>query len=477
MKVWKLVLMLLIVLALVLPAVACSRASQPPATPVQQTPVVRGDLTLKVSDEGKIGIFTDANLSFGSGGKLDTLNVREGDSVARGALLAKLDTTGLEVSLAQGKVALDQARLGQTQAQAALNQAQLARIQAESALTAAQFNLDRTTAVNDIKDEITRLQWEIQIAEMRMQEDTAISDRDTSGYWRQQIGNYNIELGKQNKKLADLLSNAEYTGTGALTYNIMGQTYDRLTVEDAHMKELAVEAAQKTVDQTQNGIDLAQQSLDKSKDGVALAQQSIDYIQKQINDSTIMAPFDGMVATLYHKQGDTIPSPVAAPQPVVYLVDSTNLEADIYIDETDISSIQAGRKALVSVDGFPGTTLEGKIFWISSLPSPQAALIGATAYTAKVSFTAPQGLAIKAGMNASADIITGERKNVLLLPNEVIKTDNQGKNYVETLNGDKMATQPVVIGMSDKFQTEVVSGLNEGDKVIAPVAAGRWSSQ
>jgi HlyD family secretion protein len=474
MKPWKTILLFLIIPALVLSIAACGTSNQPVAQ-VQKIPVTRGNLTFSVNGSGKIAVSTDANLSFGSGGTLKTLNVKEGDKVTKGAVLAALDTSSLEVQLAQARVAQDQARLAQTQAQNALNQAQLAQIQTKSALAAAQFNLDRTQAVSDIKDEITKMVEQIKYAEMLAQDALAHNDSDGANYWRAQKTSYQIEYARDQKRLMDLLSNPEYTGTGALTYNIMGQTYNRLTVEDVQMKELAVEAAQKAVDQSNNGITLGQQALDQSKDGIALTQQSLDYIQKQINDATITAPFDGVVVTLYHKLGDIIPSPVAAPQMIVYMVDNVNLEADVNIDEMDIPSIRIGQKAVVSVDALSGTTLEGRVFLVSTIPNTQAAATGVTAYTVKISFSAPQALVIKAGMNTSADIITGEQNNILLVPNQAIKTDNQGKNYVQMMNGDKAIKQTIVKGLSNKSETEVTSGLNEGDQVVTPVTDGKWS--
>ena len=83
--------------------------------------------------------------------------------------------------------------------------------------------------------------------------------------------------------MAQLLSGPEYAGV--VTYDILGQTYDRLTVEDVRIKELEVEAAQKSVN--------------LAKSGIVQAQKNIDYTQKQIKDSTIVAPFIGVVATLF----------------------------------------------------------------------------------------------------------------------------------------------------------------------------------
>ena len=141
MRIWRFILLPLIVFILVLPLTACRTASSQSVDSTQLIPVSRGDLILKVSGSGKIAISKDANLSFSSGGKLAVLNVKEGDVITKGTVLAKLDTASLELAASQAKVALDQAKIAQTAA--------------STALTAAQFNLDKTQAVADIKDQIT----------------------------------------------------------------------------------------------------------------------------------------------------------------------------------------------------------------------------------------------------------------------------------------------------------------------------------
>ncbi len=447
MKIWKIVLIPLIILILVLPVAACSTTSSQPDTQKQLATVTRGDLMLKVNGSGKIAISNYANLSFGSGGKLAVLNVKEGDTVTKGTVLAKLDTASLEVALSQAQVALDQFKIAQTAA--------------NSALTAAQFNLDKTQAVSEIKDAITNAEWTIKAAQVSLDQARLSNDASAYNTMAAYINTAQLELYNQQKKLQTLLNQPTYAGV--LTYNIFDQTYDRLTVEDVHLKELAVQSAQQTVDQAQHNIDQAQ--------------KNIDYVQKQLNDATITAPFDGIVAVLNYKQGDIIPSPTVSPQVIIYLVDNSNLEADINVDEMDVPSVQIGQRAIINVDAFPGTTLEGKVFSVSTVPNAQAAATGATVYTAKISFTVPQGMAIKAGMNSNAAIVTSQRNNVLLVPNQAIKTDGQGKNYVEMMNSEKMVDQTIVKGLSDSSKTEIVSGLKEGDKVMAPVTVGKWSIQ
>ena len=104
--------------------------------------VVRGDLALTVSGSGNIEIADDVDLAFDIGGRIARINVEEGDNVAAGNVLAKLDTTDLELTLAQARVTLTQAETALTQAKVAVIQATLAVNSANVSLRTARHNLD-----------------------------------------------------------------------------------------------------------------------------------------------------------------------------------------------------------------------------------------------------------------------------------------------------------------------------------------------
>jgi RND family efflux transporter MFP subunit len=395
-----------------------------------------------VTGSGKVSIPNDAKLAFGSGGKLAKLPIKEGDRVTKGTLLAQLDTASLEVALAQGKVVLDQTKLVQTQA--------------ESALNTAQFNLDRTKGYADIKDVITNLQWEIKIAQMNMMQAQSVNDSGGAGYWRQIVTAGEMNLVKKTQDLATLLSKAEYAGT--VTYDIFGDKYDRLTADDMKSKQLAMDAAQKSIDQ--------------AKDSIVQAQKNLELVQKQINDSTISAPFDGTVATVYVKEGDIIPAPTVSPQVIIYLVDTSSMQISVSLDQMDVPAVQKNQRAMISVDPVPGLKIEGKVTSLSIGPVSMGGTGGGAIYEAKVDFVVPPGTAIKPGMSASVDLLTSEHRNV---PTRTIKQDSQRKSYVEIMADQKISQIPVAIGFSDGSQTEIISGLQEGDVLVTDKADGKWS--
>ena len=268
-------------------AIKPSSSSTPGLTPSTAAPA---SPQRKISGVGTIGAVNYANLNFGSAGQIVAINVKKMDRVTKGTVLAKLDTADLEASLAQTKVAQDQAQVGLTQAKVALDQAMLAQIGAKSSLAGAKFNLDKTQAILDIKDAITNDQMLIKAAQVQIQ----AGDTASTGYLNQYIKETQVDLSKQQKKLQDLLNTTQYADVKAYyTAITLNQQYDLLTVDDIRMKQLAVEAAQKSVDQAGSGITLAQTNIDQANKGIVLAQKNLDLIMKHLEQATITAPFDG----------------------------------------------------------------------------------------------------------------------------------------------------------------------------------------
>jgi HlyD family secretion protein len=326
-----------------------------------------------VQASGTITIAIDANLNFDTGGKIIKLSVKKGDRVTKGQLLAALDTSTLGVAVAQAQVNLDQAILAQTSAQLAVQ--------------TAQFNLDKTQSVSKIKDVITNLEWEIKIAQMNAGA-SGVTVNDAN-FWSTQVKQYQKDLAAENKVLTDFLTDSSYAGT--VSYDITGQMYDRLTVQDMQMKQIQVQMAQQTADRSQDTIDQAQRNLDLAK--------------KQFNNTTISAPFDGVVATLNAKEGDVVSAPGPSAKPLIYLIDPTSMQIVVTINELDTPKLKIGQKATVKVDAFPGVSLDSKVSDISLLPNIQGGVVG---YDVTVSFNVPPTTDIRSGMNASAEIALGQ---------------------------------------------------------------------
>jgi len=412
--------------------VACTGTGAPPN---RQAEVVRGDLTVGVNGNGKIEVTREKNLVFGSTGKVASVTVEDGDEVKKGDVLAKLETDALELSLSQAQVAEAQAQVIKTQAEVAL-------AGAEANLELAKFNLDRMEDVDKAKDEITEAEWEIKVAEMRLKEANTTGDQATIAYWRTELLAAKLHLADAQKDLVDLLTDADYA---------------TLIVDEVQIKALQVKAAELVVEQSRKSVEQANRSIDQASRAVA-------YARKQLDEATITAPFDGLVASVNFKEGDILVSPAAK---TIHLIDPSRLGLKVDIDEIDITRIKPGQEAIVSVDALE-TEFKGNVVSIAPLPNPQQDVV---LYKVEVNFDVPQGSGLRIGMSATADIVIDKRTDVLLVPSRAVTEDSQGNPVVKVMVGKQTEERKVTVGLSDGFETEIISGLSEGEQVVIETSA------
>ncbi|MFB0559454.1 MAG: HlyD family secretion protein, partial [Dehalococcoidales bacterium] len=259
MRRWETIGVLILCLALA-GSIACSPFGGGEEGVSQQlVEVVRGDLIVSVSGSGNIEVSKEANVAFDVGGRIDKIYVDDGDSVNEGDVLAKLETNALELALTQAKVTLT------TQ--------QVAVTQAEVALRTAEYNLDQA------RDLYT---WpEIEVAQADVNNAKAFVDY----VLERNLPEATVEYARARLVAAEAKLNA------------MIHTYD---TEEVAIKKVEVE--------------LAEQSLQLSRLSLRQVQQSLQQAQKNLNEATLIAPFDGVVANVYAKEGDVIPSPTMAPR-------------------------------------------------------------------------------------------------------------------------------------------------------------------
>lgn len=206
-------------------------------------------------------------------------------------------------------------------------------------------------------------------------------------------------------------------------------------------------------------IQAAELQLKAANSQIESAEQSITEAQKQLDWAIITAPFDGIAARVDADEGDTI----LATQTIVYLIDTTTMELNAEVDEIDIPDVKLNQRAIIEVDALPALPVEGEVLSISPLAKEEA---GVVLYEVKIAFAIPEGSGLKLGMSATADIIISERSNVLLVPDRAIEQDNQGNPIVKVMVNEQIQERPVVIGISDGFDTEIVRGLREGDVAV-----------
>ncbi len=459
-------LILSITLLALLWTTACGSMGAQDGVSQQKVKVARGDLTVSVTGNGKIETSREARLTFGSAGRVAEILVEEGDEVKSGDLLARLDTSSLE--------------LAETQAQLSLTQAEVALVQAQIAGQMAEYNLKNTRDSEDaLKMALLNAQINVDTAEysLSIAEEThtwpALKIAEADVEKAEAFLQYALDKGME---LLVLRAQAELTAAEA-QYDAIVQGYDP---EEVAIKKKQVEVAEMSLAQAQKNLDKlaediamqelqvasAAQAVEQAQQSADLASLSLDEAQRQLDEATIIAPFDGVVAMVLVKEGDIMPSPSMAPQAVVQLIDPSSLELVIEVDEIDIPLVGLGQEAVVTVDALPDADFQGVITAVHPVPKEVG---GVVLYNVRIDLDAPKNIGIKVGMSASADIVAEKHENVLMVPSRAVDKNDQGQTIVKVMENEEIQERVVVVGLDDGLRAEIVSGLEEGETVVYEV--------
>lgn len=443
MKGWRQVTILLLFVILAV-SVSCNPFGSGEQNGTQQlAEVVRGDLSVTVSGNGNIAVAKEMKLTFGIAGRVDKINVEEGDEVEEGAVLAKLETDDLELALTQARVAYSRAEVAVTQAEVAVTQAEVAVTQAEVALQTAEFNLNQTQKTHTLSD-IKAAQANVDTARRELEEallTLSKYDPGTPGW-------------EENQRIVNLFRLRLNTAEDTLDAMLSGAGTEEVVIKNQQVK-----AARQSLELSRQSLESNIKSLELAQHSLELSQQSLQQAQKQLGKATMTAPFDGAVASVNIDEQDT----VAPGTMIIHLVDPGSMELTVAMDEIDISVVKAGQRALIDIDALPDLPLEGEVSSISLLPAVEG---GVVLYSVKIKFDVPEDSGLRNGMSATADITVARRDSVLLIPDRAIRNDSQGSSLVEVMVNGQIQERMVVTGISDGVRTEIIDGLAEGEMVV-----------
>jgi len=194
-------------------------------------------------------------------------------------------------------------------------------------------------------------------------------------------------------------------------------------------------------------------------------QIALQQAKQQIMNTVIIAPSDGVITSVNLKIDAVLSAIDFASRPAVQLVDTNTIEFDGLIDEIDIMNIQKGQHADITVDSVPGKVFPGTITFIS--PYASAASTTVVKFDVKIQLDKPAP-ELKGGMSATATIKTYSNAGAILLPVPAISYTSTEAPYVALVDNTtgKAVYRPVTLGKQNFQYAEVLSGLQEGDRVM-----------
>lgn len=193
------------------------------------------------------------------------------------------------------------------------------------------------------------------------------------------------------------------------------------------------------------------------------AQAALDQTNRDIDNSIIKAPIDGIVTKVDFEIGEQIPAGKA----VVSILGENDFEIEVLISEADIAKMSVEDKAEITLDAFgDDVKFYGKVVFIE----PAETIIqDVIYYKVTVSFD-PARQSPKSGMTANVVITTAEKKDTLIIPSRAIIDKNGDGKVTRVLIDNKIDERSISLGLSgDDGKTEVLTGVEEGEDVVTYV--------
>jgi HlyD family secretion protein len=209
--------------------------------------------------------------------------------------------------------------------------------------------------------------------------------------------------------------------------------------------------------------------LTRAKDRLQLIQDGRVSGRGKDMETIVRAPSRGILLQRLVNPGDPV-VPLTSYQAgteLATLADMNDLIFKGTVDEIDVGKLKIDMPVRIKIGALPDQAITGRL----SKVAPQATeKDNAKLFEVEIELGQFKDVALRAGYSANADIVIREKKEILMVPERlVIFEDNGAKAFVE-IPGDMPDAEPkklpVTVGLSDGLNIEVVSGINEGQKLV-----------
>ena len=510
----------------------------PKAAPValSTVTVTRGDVSSTVSSSGTVISPSDIALAPTVSGTLSKLNVKVGQSVSAGQVLAQMDTTSLSSSVAQAQSSLAQAQANLAAITTTVATSSLQLQNDQNAVTTAQNNFayqqtliaasqatDATTvatALNKLNNDKTTTTQNVGLYQSSV--DTAknslASAQLTYNNYEGLYGPAGItptfcaSIDTVNANCTTLTQYASAVTAAQTTYNNSLITQQQNLAKDAQTlvadqqsytdaqstAELNVKKNAQTLASAQASIDSAQYALKLyqtqnngsavdttttvDQAAVTVAQAGLVLAQKNLAGATVTAPVSGKIASISNTLVGATISPNVTPTNgatgatgFIVLTDVGGLQVTAGFSESDVAKIAVGQSASMAFTALPNAQGPAKVSAVALLPTTAS---GATTYTVTFQLTGKVA-GLKPGMTTTATVIVADSPNAISVTSRAVTTrgSNTTVNVVTTVAGKKVETPtPVLVGIVGDSSDEILSGLKVGQIVALPAVVSSSSS-
>ncbi|MDD5623024.1 MAG: HlyD family efflux transporter periplasmic adaptor subunit [Actinomycetota bacterium] len=447
--------------------------------------VARGDVIQTVNTSGYIESEKENSYSLMTSGKV-AYCLEKGDTFKNGDMLIEIDTTRLKLLVAQAeenmsvaenslslarlsyKQALDanhiaiqlaeiNASLAEQASQSAYKALENANVSASHAYNSAETSLKNTESIADLN--IAQAKSALEEAER------ALAAGATAILTIEQL-RYNVVVAQKNYELA-LTTKQSNTDIAQGSVDAAGNRTAQDAAQGSYEQSLLNQSTTywQNLSSTQSAarqIEITAKNISQAESQLELSRINLDLVNLDVDNSTIYAPYDGVVLSSTYREGE-----YAGPGVPAISVISSAFIIKAEVNETDIVNLEVGQDALVRLDAYYENVFGGKITEISPVSTN---IGGVVSFGLTVKPDAADIPTLLYGLSASLDIVTSSAKDVLYVPVQSV-FEEDGKSYVNVPGENKSIKKvEVTTGIYNFDFIEIKSGLSEGDAIlISPV--------
>jgi multidrug efflux pump subunit AcrA (membrane-fusion protein) len=480
--------------------------------------VQRGSIENILALEGQVVATQQKDLVFTSGGLLQAIHVDAGSSIKKDQLLAELDPGDLTTQLqeaqdtyAKSKRALDLAAQGQglavRRAQIELDaaKAKLDRLQgppsavdvsrARATVAQAQAKLDKTR--NDASETKNEAEQALKLAQRKLQDAQfafAAAQQNEQRLNKKSSPEERAAVQAQlAQSLADMRSAEAEVASAQIKYDtahgneiaLVNDAQASLELAQAELEAILNGPEPEELDEARRAVQTATLAIDEARlhaspdpetvQSVTDAEQKIATIRKQIDALRLYAPFSGRVVAVNAQQGQVMQPNQAFMTAIDDSIDPSVLQINtLSTSDPAAAALKVGNPVEIVFPSAGDKTIPGTIEQVlAGLPSGAASIAEPQAEAPAgppsgdqryiVRFGA-EGLGIAAGDQARVTLVLAHRENVLWLPPEALRSEDQ--TYAMVQHGDKQERVAVQVGVRSADRVEILGGLSEGDLVV-----------
>lgn len=460
-------------------------------------------ITEVVEVSGPVKASSEADLSFEKSGNLASLNVKVGDNVKAGAVIASLSAAESYASVSEAKAALDAQvanlnliKSGSTNEEVAIRQQALENAKADLANTESQAQDVISNTYNNISDilnfklsalftkgtnayslnspacdqaaqsrlELDRYALDTVLVKINALSGTNVSadDKLTSLYgYTQEVNNLIKSAGNYYAELcasSDPSFNDERSVLSTIKPIISS------IVAEINTKKSQLLSNTNAITRAEKDLSLSTASTDNNKiksaeAAVSQARARLQSAQAQAGKNLLVSPFAGIITKVDIVKGEL----ASAGKPIISIMSESNFEIEVKLSEVDVVKVKVGQDAKVALDAYGRDVKFDAV--ITKVDPAATTDNGQSSYKATLAFK-NKDERVRSGMNATVEIETMKKENVLTLPVGLVNFKNGGA-IVTVKNASTTEDKIIKTGVRSSGKVEIIEGLTEKDQVVA----------